>query len=75
VANGTAQATGRPDGNRASGRDGKAVVTPAIRGLAIAADYFRQSQSPERISIGKSTSCSIGDTGTGPAVPERIWHD
>jgi hypothetical protein len=53
----------------------RAVVTPAIRGLAIAPDYFRQSESPERISIGKSTLCSIGDTGTRPAAPKRIWHD
>jgi hypothetical protein len=53
----------------------RAVVTPATRGLAIAAVYFRQSESPQRISIGKSTLCSIGDTGTEPAAPKRIWHD
>jgi hypothetical protein len=53
----------------------RVVVTPAIRGLAIAADSFRLSESPERISIGKSTLCSIDDTGTGPAAPKRIWHD
>jgi hypothetical protein len=52
-----------------------AVVTPATRGLAIAADYFRQSESPGRISIGKSTLCSIGDTGTEPVAPKQIWHD
>jgi hypothetical protein len=52
-----------------------AVVTPASRGLAIAADYFRQSESPGRISIGKSTLCSIGDTGTEPVAPKQIWHD
>jgi hypothetical protein len=56
----------------------KAVVTLAIRDVE--ADYFRQAimaaptKSPRRISIGKSTLCSIGDTGTESAIPNRIWH-